>query len=461
MSVSVAFAIPSAPLPGLIVGAFFGYLLVLYTNPVRPHFRDGWLVVRRYSRLWVALGTFGFAYALFQLALRAYFFFELPPADRPTFVWMREGWRDPNLWLTGSPQSLWYLPPGSLRRVVMDCALPSLESVAGLFNSLIATFPLSALAALFFLVNWHGHHAVFWRAVRKRLGAWGWLIYAGIVLCALAAVAKPFLYAAPQILGLQAEAAELWFRWAPVVEWLSFVFEYLAGVCIQLALILIAYCWVRGLTFTQQHLVDFSIRRFSFVLKWALPVLVVSTVFIHLPLILKNFPAFQMVFSPVEAVVDQRWKIARAVLAGLLLFFSTMQITLTFHSESLGRAWRDHWRFVRKQWWPLAWFLILAGLHFFLARVGLELVQRGLGEGTAPGIAWGLIAPWLQALVAAWLLASWVCFFKESESFRLVAEPPAASPPPPPPDDKPPTDPPNSPPPPAVKDGDLEQGLLF
>ena len=110
-------------------------------------------------------------------------------------VWAREAWRDPQLWLTGSPESLWYLPPYSVRQAVFENALPAFESVAGIFNLLVTTFPLSAFAAFLFFINWEGHHAVLVRALRKRFGLWGWLLYAGIVVCALAALAKPLLYA--------------------------------------------------------------------------------------------------------------------------------------------------------------------------------------------------------------------------------------------------------------------------
>jgi len=73
---------------------------------------------------------------------------------------------------------------------------------------------------------------------------------------------------------------------------------------------------------------------------------------------------------------------------------------------------------VARHWWPLLWFLIVAALHFYLLGVAQILVQRGLGEGTALGIAWSLLAPWLQGVVAAWLLASWVCFYKHADTAR-------------------------------------------
>jgi len=419
MSVPVAFTLPSLPLPGMIVGALFGYFLVLLTNPVRANLRDGWRCVQRYSALWLVLGALGFAYALFQLALRVYFHRVLPAGEGPTFVWARAAWGDPQRWLSGSPESMWYLPPGSSREVALQSALPALESVAGIFNLLVATFPLSAFAAFVFLINWEGHQAVLVRALRQRFGFWGWVLHGGIFVAALAALTKPLLYAAPLLLGLSADAAAAWFRWAPVAEWLSFLFEYFSGVCVQLGLILIAFCWVRGISFTRQHLIDFAIRRLSFVVRWALLVMGLSTILIHLPLILKNFTTFQSIFPPEEAAFDLRWKIARAFLTVVLLVFATMQITLTFHSETLGRALRDHGRFVTRNGWSLLWFFILAGLHFYLLRVMTTLVLRGLGEGTALGVVWSLVVPWLHALVAAWLLASWVCFYKSVDTMRV------------------------------------------
>jgi len=410
------FHLPNVPLPWLIGGAIVGYLLIVLTNPVRASLRDGLRCIRRYSVLWLTLGAFGFAYALFQLALRVYFYCALSPEDRPTLVWAREAWRDPELWLRGSPQSVWYLPPHSIRQAVFENALPALESVAGIFNLLVTTFPLSAFAAFLFFINWENHHTVLVRSLRKRFGFWGWVLYAGVFVCGLAALGKPLLYVLPQVLGPSVAGA--WYQWAPVADWLSFLFEYLVGVCVQLGLILVAYCWVRGISFTHEHLIDFAIRRLSFVVRWSLLVMVLSSMLINVPLILKNFPLFQSMFSPDPVLIDQRFHVARVVLTAVLLLFATMQITLTFHSESLSKALDDYREFVARNWWPLGWFFILAGVHFYLLLVAVALVQRGLGEGTALGIAWGLLVPWMKGVVAAWLLASWVCFYRHSDGAR-------------------------------------------
>ena len=115
------------------------------------------------------------------------------------------------------------------------------------------------------------------------------------------------------------------------------------GVVLQTYLILLAYCWVRGITFSSQHLRDFAIRRFSLVMRWALVVVILSSVLINLPLILKNFDFSAGWFGKDAAqldswIVDAWVPTGRAILAGILLCFATVQITLIFHSESLRRA---------------------------------------------------------------------------------------------------------------------------
>lgn len=417
-------AIAQTKLPFLLCGALGGYLLAMATNPARSGFRDGFRAIQRYPTLWVLLGTFGFCYALSQLALRIYFHAVLPPAVRPTFVWAREAWRDPSLWLTGSPESLWFLPAAEMRASFRESLLPALESLGGIFNNAIITFPVSAIAAALLFANWDGHHAVLIRALRKRFGHFGWAVHLAIVICALAALAKPFIYAVPQLLqsrGAGPEAELAWFQWAPVVAWLSFLFEYLLGIFAQIYLVLLSYAWVRGLSFRLHDLVDFAIRRFSYVVKWAAIVMLLSTICIDAPLILKNFQPFAN-WLPEEQLLGSCLRVSRAALATFLLLTATMQITLTFHSESWRKAMRDHLRFVRRNWWTFAWFLAIAAFHF-IAWHTLDLaIRRGFGEGTALWVSWSLAAPWIAAVITAWLLASWVCVFKRCDNERLHDE---------------------------------------
>ena len=389
-------ALTLSPL-SLLGCAIAGYALMMWSNPARASFRDGLRALRRYPQMWTIPGIFGFCAALFRLAQRAYFAWMSPQENEPAFVWLRE--------------SFWWLPHGDLLQALRESRLPAFETLAGIFNCLVSTFPVSALAAILLLINSGGHHRVLIRALHKRFGVFGWAAHFGIVVCAIAAVVKPLLYIAPQLLGLSLEVSGIWMQWSQVVVWLSFLFEYLCGLFVQIYLILLAYIWVRGLTFTHAHLVDFSIRRFSSVVKWAGVVMVLSTIFIDAPLMLRNFAPFAGWFPGQEAFTH-RLAIARLTLAVFALLAATMQITLVFHGESLSAAWRDHRGFLRHHWWPFAWFLIVAALHCYALHAAQRAVEFGLGAGTAAWVAWCLLFPWIAAFVAAWMLASWVCVYK-------------------------------------------------
>ena len=384
-------------------GALFGYVLLMLTNPVRASLRDGLRCIRRYHSVWALLFLFGFCYAVFTLGLELFFNHVLPEGARPEFLWSRA----------------WFLPPAMQIRLLHESWLPALENIAGIFNNSVTTFPCSALAAILLLLNWQGHHAVLLRALRQRFGGFGWVAYFIISLCATAAILKPLLYG-PSLPALAASfpnSGMFLLHLAFVIDWLSFIFEYLFGVYIQIYLILLVYVWIRGLTYTSRHLIDFALRRSSFVLKWAALVIFLSSLLIHLPLILSSFPLFAGLLPP-ETTLDYTNRVARPLLAIVLILFSSVQITLAFHSESLRRALSDHLQFIRRNAWPFCWFILVTAIHFYaLAVVNLALI-RGFGDRTAIIVLWRVIYPLFGALVAAWLLAAWVCLFKRCETGR-------------------------------------------
>lgn len=382
----------------LVAGALAGYGVLMFANPIRGPLRDGFRCVRRYPALWLILAVFGFCYALFHtvgLQLLAYYI--LPEGEKPLFEWARA----------------WFLPHTFQMEVVRQAVFPALESVAGLFNNVIATFPFSVVAAFLLLVNWKGHHLVLNRALRRRYGTWGWVIYGAFTVSALATLAKPVvLYAGLPFLG-RLLPGELLLTFGFTIDWLSFFFEYLFGVCIQIYLILLVYAWVRGVSFTEQHLLDFAIRRFSAVMKWAAVVFALSSILIYLPQILLTLPPFAgtMDLLALSEYVD---RVARPLLTLFLLLFATLQITLTFHSESLYEALGHHLQFLRHHGFEMIWFILIALVHFYAFHFLRIALAVGWGAGTAAGIGWQLAAPLLEAFVAAWLLASWVCLFKRS-----------------------------------------------
>lgn len=385
---------------------FTGYVVVMLANPVRASFADGWRCLRRYPVLWRLPALLGFGHAVFHLVIRLVLHFRLAPE----FVWARAGWHDPALWLSGSPDSLWWLPPPAVHAALRGGALPALEGLAGIFNNAVTTFPLAVIAAAGLFTNREQSARLLARALRRRLGVLAWPALGGVFLGALAVMAKAALY-----FILPAVANPLWFQWAPIIAAVAAAFEQFVGLGIQIYLILHAYAWVRGLSFEPGALRDVAVRRLGACTKWAGIVVLAGTVFIELPLVLKNFPAFASLFPDSAETIERRAAIARAGLAVALLCCASMQAWLALHGETLSRAWAAHWRLLRARGWEFAWFLIIAAIHLYAAQLLRGLILRGLGENTVPGQLWALAWPWLNGFTAGWCLAGWVCFFKRCE----------------------------------------------
>jgi hypothetical protein len=386
----------------LLAGALAGYGLMLFASPIRGSLRDGWRCVRRYKQICGIPAFCGVAHAVFQFGVRCYEAWLIPaslPAIRPWAGWQPPTWAE----------------------AMAASRLPTLESAAALFNCLVTVFPLSAPAAVLFLVNWRGYQWVLLRALVRRLG-WiaGLAVYLGLIVCALAALAKPVLFLGGlQRLSLYYDGNTA-LAIGAIVNWLSFLFEYVLGVGVQIYLVLLCYVWIRGLTFDFVNLRRFALRRFVFVFKWAVIVIALSSVSIDLPLIVA---AFRPPPPGPEAGGMTAFLVARGVLASLLLAFCTMQMTLILHNESLRRALRDHWAFLRRHGWDVLWLVILAAVNFFLLAAADACLTHGLGASTWPTLAWTLfVQPVTWAGLGGWLLASWVCLYRRCQTHRADGE---------------------------------------
>ena len=156
-------------------------------------------------------------------------------------------------------------------------------------------------------------------------------------------------------------------------------------------------------------------RRFSFVLKWLGLVVLASTLLLRLPLLLAYF-------RDVPGVLDYL-PIGRGVMAALIICFAAMQVSLVLHNETLREAFRAHWQFVRRH----AVRLRLVPAHL-----------RGCTSGFSPSPTPSSARPrpsacsrfcsgnsstsWPRAFVTGWLLASWVCLFRQCEIGRVNRE---------------------------------------
>ena len=139
----------------------------------------------------------GSLYALFQLALRYYFYCVLPPTDRPVRLsGCGEAWRGSQLWLSG----LAAVACGSICRHMpctwrCEAVRPCRRSRAWPEHFQFARRHLPTFGArgrILLLLNWDGHHGVpSWRALHKRFRMWGALVHGGIVSCARFAARWP------------------------------------------------------------------------------------------------------------------------------------------------------------------------------------------------------------------------------------------------------------------------------
>ncbi|CAN5541784.1 hypothetical protein BH20VER1_BH20VER1_01750 [soil metagenome] len=377
-----------------LLGLVCGYAVVMLFNPVRLALRDGFRCITRFKRIWLTFVLLGFAYSLFQFATFTRF-------ENRTGLDLRDV----------TAISSWSWP--RLVDVWRETPLLTLEGVAGIFDNAMTTYPLSVLAAVLMLGNWRGLHRALFVALQKRFKLWGYAIYAVVVLSAIASLFKPIVFW--RLPTWRTVLPEAWlFQTAASVDAVSFIFEYLFGVYIQVYLITVCLAWIKGLSFTEIGLFQFAVRRFSFVMKWAGLVICASLLIVRLPLLLAYF-------IDLPGVMDYQQS-ERYVMSGLLVLFASVQISLVLHNESLAAALRAHWQFIRRNALRFSWFLLICALHFFLLVACDAIVRGAIEERLAGIIAWKLIYVIARGLITGWLLASWVCLFRQCETGRANQE---------------------------------------
>lgn len=371
-----------------------GYALVMLFTPVRRPLEDGLHCLFRYQRIWMTFAVLGFGYFVFQFV---------------TFTPIRN-WADLELsQITSLPQWAW----PRLSDIWRESLLPALEGVAGIFDNATTTYPLSVIAAILMIANWRGLHGALVRALRKRYGLWGYFVYLVLLLSALASLMKPIVFwRLPQWSGLLSAARLL--QISATVDATAFIFEYLLGVYIQVYLITVCLAWIRGLSFEEGELFRFAMRRFSYVLEWAGIVVAVSALIVRLPLVLAYF-------TNIPGVLDYL-PIARVLMSGLIMAFCSVQISLALHNETLIEALRGHVHFVKKNAGRLAWFLVISGVHFCGIMLCDAILRGAISDRLGALFLWKFIFACLRAMVSGWLLASWVCLFRQCETGRINQE---------------------------------------
>lgn len=371
-----------------LLGFLCGYVIVLLFNPVRLALRDGFRCLLRYRRVWLTFVVLGFAYFVFQ-------FSTFTPIQSSSDV-------DPSQ-LTS--MSSWHWP--TFAEVWQEAPLPALEGVAGIFDNATTTYPLSAIAAVLMLMNWRGLHGALVRALQKRFRVFGYLLYLILLFSAVSALLKPIVFWALPLWGGLLPAAEL-LQVSASIDAFAFIFEYLLGVYIQVYLIAVCFAWIRGLSFEEGELFRFAMRRFSYVLEWAGIVALISFLIVRLPLLLAYFMNIPDVldYLPIE----------RVVMCGLIIAFCSVQVSLALHNETLREAIRVHRDFVRNNLSKVGWFLLIAGINFFILTTADAIVRGAIADRDLAMILWKSIFVLVRGFVTGWMLASWVCLVRRGET---------------------------------------------
>lgn len=377
-----------------LLGLGGGYLILLFFNPVRLALRDGFRCIMRFKRVWLTFVLLGFGYSVFQFA---------------TFTPVRSA-AELDLHQVTAPNE-WNWP--RLADVWRDTPLPALEGVAGIFDNGTTTYPLSVIAALLLLCNWRGLHGALLGALQKRFRLWAYLIYLIVALSAVATLFKPIVFwrlptwrmVLPERMLFQTSAA---------VDAVAFIFEYLFGVYVQVYLITVVLAWIKGLSFTEQGLFQFAIRRFTYVLKWAGIVVCASLLIVRLPLLLAYF-------VDLPGVLDYLGT-ERYIMSALIIAFFSVQISLVLHNESLLAALSAHWQFIRRNPLRLLWFLVICAVHFYFLTACDAILRSAIADRALGFIVWKVIYVCARGFVTGWLLASWVCLFRQCETGRINQE---------------------------------------
>lgn len=377
-----------------LLGMLGGYLLVMLTNPVRIALRDGLRCVLRFRRLWLIFALLALAYSAFQFAV----FTPLQPSADLQFEQFA-------FWES------WHWP--AFDQIWRESLLHAIESVAGIFDAAATTYPLSVIAAVLLILNWRGLHISLARALRKRFGIGGWLIYLGVLLSTLASLVKPLIYWRLPEWAQFLSAARL-LQTSAAVDTAAFVFEYLCAVYIQVYLITVCLAWIKGLHFGEEALLRFAMRRFSFVLKWLGLIVLASTALLRVPLLVAYFRDLPGVLEYLP--------LGRGIMAALILCFCSMQISLVLHNESLRDAFRAHFHFLKRDTLRFVWFLLICALHYWFLALADAAIHAAATERPLALICWKIIYILARAFVTGWLLASWVCLFRQCEIGQVNRE---------------------------------------
>jgi hypothetical protein len=138
-------------------------------------------------------------------------------------------------------------------------------------------------------------------------------------------------------------------------------------------------------------------------------------------MLIVRLPLLLAYFTNIPGVLDYL-PIARLLMSILIIVFCSVQISLALHNETVVAAMRAHALFLRKNGGLLAWFLIICGIHFFFIMACDAIVRSAIADRLGALFLWKISFAFLRGIITGWLLASWVCLFRQCETGRVAGE---------------------------------------
>ncbi len=379
-----------------LVMACGGWIMAMVFGPLRVVFADGWRCICRHRVLIWTPALLGVVYAAFRIA--------------------RE-WQARAM-LSGAGQSAWPLPGWEWTALDWHAAAGSAlgetaARVAGTFHVAVSAGPVATILAVLLLFNWGGSCRALWHSALRRFPRYGRLIAGAFLVVGAPALAVRFgLFFALDYFGDKDDARQALFA-AGIIDAVGWLFEHLAGVFIQVALLLIASSWVRGVHIERAEFAEFAMRRFVAVLPWVGVLAALAFIILQLPLLATGY-------HPAGLAAVLHWLPAGALaLHAFTAVFATMQIRMALEDRGLRFAMQDNARFLRSHGRHLLWFVVLTGLPAFGFATVVHTFLESVGEWTWVELTLRLGAPCGWGVLSGWWLASWVCLFRACEVDRL------------------------------------------
>src|SRR5207247_6784458 len=102
--------------------------------------------------------------------------------------------------------------------------------------------------------------------------------------------------------------------------------------------------------------------------------------------------------------------------------YVSLHNSLELHNDTLVEAFLAQSQFIRQNAGRFGWFLIICAVHFFAIMICDAILRSAIADRLGALFLWKLSFAFLRGIVTGWLLASWVCLFRQCETGRITGE---------------------------------------